>query len=351
MKSALPVIEEIKSKIEEIGVGKIATVIGRYYAMDRDNRWERVNKAYDALVLGRGIISEDIEHAINMSYEKSITDEFFDPIICMQDAEIKENDSIIFFNFRPDRARQITRAFVDPDFKGFEREKGYFKTHFLCMTEYDKAMPNVSVAFKSQNLNNTLGEYLSKNGFTQLRIAETEKYAHVTFFFNGGVETVYDGETRILIPSPKVATYDMQPEMSAEEVTNKVLEAINGGTFDLIVLNYANCDMVGHTGDFQATVKSVEVVDQNIGKVVSKMSEVGGVTIVTADHGNADQMLKDDNSPMTAHTSNKVPFILVGKDCTLKDGGKLADVAPTILDIMNVKKPTEMTGETLINHQ
>ncbi len=347
-------VDEAAEKLKEIGVGKIATVIGRYYAMDRDNRWDRVEKAYAAMVYGEGVRAADPVKAIRASYEtvdgdgKHLTDEFVLPTVIDGAAPIGADDSIVFFNFRPDRAREITRAFVDPDFKGFERKKGFFPTFYVCMTQYDAAMPNVNIAFKPQSLHNTLGEYLAKSGMTQLRIAETEKYAHVTFFFNGGVETVYDGEERELIASPKVATYDLQPEMSAPEVTEKVVSRILSGKYDVIILNFANCDMVGHTGVFDAAVKAVEAVDEGVGKVADAVEKTGGVLLITADHGNAERMIDADGSPFTAHTTNLVPFIVVGKDCRLKaEGGRLCDIAPTMLDVLGLSRPAEMTGETL----
>lgn len=346
-------VQELIEKLRNIGVGKIATVMGRYYAMDRDNRWERVQKAYDAMVLGKGETCESAVTAVERSYNNDITDEFVLPTVITEDgkptATIAENDSIIFFNFRPDRAREITRTFVDPDFKGFERANGYFPVYYVCMTQYDAEMPNVTVAFKPQELINTFGEYVSKKGYTQLRIAETEKYAHVTFFFNGGVEAVYAGEDRALIPSPKVPTYDMQPEMSAYEVTDEVVKRINSKKYDVIILNYANCDMVGHTGDFDAAVKAVEAVDECIGKVVEAVKAQDGIMLITADHGNSDQMLDyETGQPHTAHTTNVVPLILVGKSARLKKG-RLADIAPTMLALMGLEKPKEMTGESLIS--
>ncbi len=345
-------VAECAEKCAEIGVGRIATVMGRFYAMDRDNRWERVGKAYDALVKGEGIKADDPVEAIKKSYEtvdetgKHLTDEFVIPTVCLEDAQIKENDSVIFFNFRPDRAREITRTLVDPDFSGFERK--YFPVKFVCFTQYDATMPNVDVAFKPQTLVNTFGEYMSKLGKTQLRIAETEKYAHVTFFFNGGVEKQYEGEDRILVASPKVPTYDMQPEMSAPEVTEKVCEAIRSGKYDAVILNFANCDMVGHTGVFEAAVKAVETVDESVGKVADAVKDMGGVLLVTADHGNADKMLDTDGKPFTAHTTFEVPFIVFGYDCELRSGGKLCDIAPTMFKIMGIEQPEEMTGESII---
>lgn len=345
-------VKECIDKCAEIGVGKVATVMGRFYAMDRDNRWQRVMLAYDALVNGTGIENTDPVAAIKESYEtvdgdgKHLTDEFVLPTVCLKNAQIKANDSVIFFNFRPDRAREITRTLVDPDFSGFERK--YFPVKYVCFTQYDATMPNVSVAFKPQSLKNTMGEYLSDLGLTQLRIAETEKYAHVTFFFNGGVEKQYEGEDRILVSSPKVATYDLQPEMSAPEVTEKVCAAIRSGKYNVVILNFANCDMVGHTGVFDAAVKAVETVDESVGKVADAVHDMDGALLITADHGNADKMYAPDGSPFTAHTTNEVPFIVYGFDCTLRKGGRLSDIAPTMLKIMNIEQPQEMTGKSII---
>jgi len=338
-------------KIRDLEKGKIATVIGRYYAMDRDNRWERVSLAYNAIVNGVGEYSESAVTAIENSYNNDVTDEFVVPTVITTDGKpngtLKENDSVVFFNFRPDRAREITRTIVDEEFTGFERK--FFKTYYVCMTQYDASMPNVEVAFKPQTLNNTLGETLSNLGLKQLRIAETEKYAHVTFFFNGGVETVYEGEDRILVPSPKVATYDMQPEMSAYEVTDKLLEALDTDKYDVVILNFANCDMVGHTGDMDAAVKAVEAVDTCIGKVYDKVMEKNGVILITADHGNAEQMIDpNDKSVFTAHTTNVVPLVIAGYGDIKLETGRLADLAPTMLDIMDAKIPPEMTGKSLI---
>ena len=337
-------VEEMK----KIGVGQIATVMGRYYAMDRDNRWERVVKAYSAMVYGEGVKCADPVEAVAVSYADGVTDEFVVPTVIDGAAPISANDSIIFYNFRPDRAREITRTFVDPDFSGFERKKGFFPLTYVCMTQYDATMPNVQVAFKPQSLDNTFGEYISNKGLTQLRIAETEKYAHVTFFFNGGVEKTYENEDRILVASPKVATYDLQPEMSAYEVADKCAEAIKSGKYDVIILNFANCDMVGHTGVFDAAVKAVEAVDACVGKVTDAIAEMGGVSLITADHGNADKMFEDDGSPFTAHTTNPVPFCVIGYPCQLREGGKLADIAPTMLQILGLEQPEEMTGTSLI---
>lgn len=346
--SAADFVQACVDKTEEIGVGKIATVMGRYYAMDRDNRWERVEKAYAAMVYGEGVEAECPVCAVKNSYKEDVTDEFVVPSVVKGGATIQPNDSVIFFNFRPDRAREITRTLVDPDFDGFERKKGFFPVNFVCMTQYDATMPNVDVAFKPQVLTNTLGEYISDKGMAQLRIAETEKYAHVTFFFNGGVEKQYPGEDRILVKSPSVATYDLQPEMSAYEVTDKLVPAIKSGKYDMIILNFANCDMVGHTGVFDAAVKAVEVVDKCVGKVVDAIREMGGVALITADHGNADKMVDDDGEPFTAHTTNPVPFCVIGYDCELKDGGRLADIAPTMLQILGLPQPEEMDGTSLI---
>ncbi len=346
--SAADYIKECMDKLEKIGVGKIATVMGRYYAMDRDNRWERVEKAYAAMVYGEGETAACPVCAVKNSYENGVTDEFVIPTVIEGGAKIQPNDSVIFYNFRPDRAREITRTLVDPDFSGFERRNGFFPLNYVCMTQYDATMPNVEIAFKPQSLVNTLGEYISKQGMAQLRIAETEKYAHVTFFFNGGVEKQYEGEDRILVKSPAVATYDLQPEMSAYEVTEKLVPAIKSGKYDMIILNFANCDMVGHTGVFEAAVKAVEAVDDCVGQVVDAIREMDGVALITADHGNADRMIDDDGSPFTAHTTNPVPFCVVGYDCELREGGRLADIAPTMLQIMGLEQPAEMDGKSLI---
>ena len=342
-------IEELLAKTKEIGVGKIASIIGRYYAMDRDNRWERVEKAYAAMVYGEGETAECPVCAMEKSYAADVTDEFVVPVVCDKEGQIHANDSVIFFNFRPDRAREITRTLVDPDFNGFVRKNGFFPLYFVCMTQYDAKMPNVQVAFKPQSLANTFGQYISDKGLTQLRIAETEKYAHVTFFFNGGVEAPCQNEDRALIASPKVATYDLKPEMSAYEVTDELLARLDSGKYDVIILNFANCDMVGHTGVFEAAVAAVEAVDTCLGKVVDKILSMGGRALITADHGNADQMYEPDGSPFTAHTTNPVPLLLVGeKDHTLKEGGRLADLAPTMLEMLGLPKPVEMDGKSLL---
>lgn len=341
-------VADCMAEMKKIGVGEIATVMGRYYAMDRDNRWERVGKAYAAMAYGEGVQASDPVQAVKDSYENGVTDEFVVPAVCAKDAAISAGDSVIFFNFRPDRAREITRTFVDPDFKGFERKKGFFPLNYVCMTQYDATMPNVDVAFRPETLKNTFAEYISGKGLTQLRIAETEKYAHVTFFFNGGVETVYPGEERALIKSPKVATYDLQPEMSAYLVTDELLKRIDSGKYDVIILNFANCDMVGHTGIFDAAKAAVEAVDTCVGKVVDDILAHNGVALITADHGNAEQMVASDGTPFTAHTTNPVPFCVVGYPCKLRDGGKLADIAPTMLKILGLPQPPEMTGKSIV---
>jgi len=341
-------VAQLLKKLEEIGIGKVATVMGRYYAMDRDNRWERVEKAYAAMVYGEGEKADCPVCAVQNSYDKEVTDEFVIPTVCEGAAPIQAGDSVIFYNFRPDRAREITRTLVDPDFSGFERKNGFFPLNYVCMTQYDATMPNVDVAYKPESLENTFGEYISQKGLTQLRIAETEKYAHVTFFFNGGVEKQYPGEERILVKSPAVATYDLQPEMSAYEVTDKMVEAVKSGKYDALILNYANCDMVGHTGVFEAAVKAVEAVDTCVGRVVEAVKEMGGCVLLTADHGNADRMVDSDGSPFTAHTTNPVPFCVINHPCTLRSGGRLADIAPTMLKILGLPQPAEMTGESIV---
>ena len=340
-------VEQLQAKLAELGTGRIATVMGRYYAMDRDKRWDRVQRAYDAIALGRAPLCPDAAEAVQASYDAGVTDEFMEPVVCVEGAQVKDQDSIIFFNFRPDRAREITRCFVDEDFTEVERKSGFHPVHYVCATEYDASMPNVTVAYPRQKLENIFGEYISRLGLTQLRIAETEKYAHVTFFFNGGVEQVFAGEDRCLIPSPKVATYDLQPEMSAYEVTDEAVRRIESGAYDVVILNFANCDMVGHTGVFKAAVKAVETVDACVARVVNATSAMGGISLITADHGNAEQMLDTDGAPFTAHTTNLVPLHIVGAKVNLRDG-KLADIAPTMLDLMGLAKPDEMDGETLI---
>ena len=347
--SAAEYMEETVAELNKIGVGKVATISGRFYAMDRDNAWDRVEKAYAALVYGEGVKETDPVQAIRNSYANEVTDEFMLPTVIEGGAAIQANDSVVFANFRPDRARQITRAFVDPEFSGFERRNGFFPVHFVCMAQYDATMPNVEVAFPPEELTMTMGEYLSKCGKTQLRIAETQKYAHVTFFFNGGEEKTFEGEDRILIKSPDVETFDLKPEMSAYEVCDAVVEAINSDKYDVIILNYANCDMVGHTGVFDAAVQAVEAVDECVGRMVDAILAKGGAALITADHGNADKMMEPDGSPFTAHTTNPVPLITVGcGDVKLAEGGVLADLAPTMLHIMGMEQPKEMTGRNLI---
>ena len=340
-------VEQLQAKCRELGVGQIATVMGRYYAMDRDKRWDRVQRAYDAIANGEGAFEEDAVQAVQKSYDAGVTDEFVEPVVCAKGGQVQDNDSVIFFNFRPDRAREITRCFVDEDFKDVKRKRGFIPVAYVCMTEYDATMPNVTVAYPREKLSNIFGEYISSLGLTQLRIAETEKYAHVTFFFNGGVEQVFPGEDRCLIDSPKVATYDLQPEMSAYQVTEEAVKRIESGNYDVIILNFANCDMVGHTGVYDAACKAVATVDECVGKVVDATSKMGGVSMITADHGNAERMVDTDGSPFTAHTTNLVPFYIVGASVKLRDG-RLADIAPTMLDLMGLEKPAEMDGETLI---
>ena len=345
-------ILKLEEKMKEKQIGKIATLSGRFYAMDRDKRWQRVEKAYNAMVRGEGVKSTSAEMAIESSYQKEVFDEFVEPtVICSNGkpvATIEDNDSVIFYNFRPDRAREITRAIVDKDFKDFET-KELKNLYFVCFTQYDETMPNVEIAFKPTVLKNTFGEYISGKGLKQLRIAETEKYAHVTFFFNGGNEKQYEGEDRILVPSPKVETYDLKPEMSAYEVTENVVNAIKSQKYDAIILNYANPDMVGHTGNLDAAVKAIEAIDECVGKVIKAINEVNGVLLITADHGNAEQMIDyKTGEPHTAHTTNPVPLVLIGIDDVKLKEGKLADLAPTMLDIMGLEKPEEMTGESLL---
>ncbi|MBQ4464572.1 MAG: 2,3-bisphosphoglycerate-independent phosphoglycerate mutase [Oscillospiraceae bacterium] len=347
--SAAEYMEEAVAELNKIGVGKVATIAGRFYAMDRDNAWDRVEKAYAALVYGEGVKETDPVQAIRNSYANEVTDEFMLPTVIEGGAAIQKGDSVVFANFRPDRARQITRAFVDPEFSGFDRKNGYFPVHFVCMAQYDATMPNVEVAFPPEELTMTMGEYLAKCGKTQLRIAETQKYAHVTFFFNGGEEKQFEGEDRILIKSPDVETFDMKPEMSAYEVCDAVCEAIDSDKYDVIILNYANCDMVGHTGVFDAAVQAVEAVDECVGRMVEKILAKGGAALITADHGNADKMMEPDGSPFTAHTTNPVPLIVVGAgDVKLREGGVLADLAPTMLQLLELPQPAEMTGKSLI---
>jgi len=349
--SAEGYILDLEDKMQEKGIGKIASLSGRFYSMDRDKRWQRTQKTYDAMVYGKGKEARNAISALEQSYQKEVFDEFVEPIVICNDegpvAKIEENDSVVFFNFRPDRARELTRAIVDKDFNEFETKK--MNLNYVCFTQYDETIPNVKIAFKPEVLKNTFGEYISNKGLTQLRIAETEKYAHVTFFFNGGEEKQYIGEDRILVPSPKVETYDLKPEMSAIEVTDKVIEAINSKKYDCIILNYANPDMVGHTGNLSATIKAIETIDKCVGKVVQTVKNNNGVLLITADHGNAEQMLDyKTGEPYTAHTVNPVPLILVGMDDAKLSEGKLADLAPTMLQLMGLEKPEEMTGKSII---
>ena len=349
-------IHALKNELKALGCGKIATVMGRYYAMDRDNRFERVEKAYAALVYGEGIQAEDPEAAMQASYDAGVTDEFIIPVVITENGApvgtVRANDSVIFFNFRPDRAREITRAFILPEFDGFDRKKGFFPLHYVCMTQYDKTFGmRVHVAFKPEHLSNTFGAYISSMNKTQLRIAETEKYAHVTFFFNGGVEAPNPGEDRALIPPPKVATYDLKPEMSAYEVTAEAVKRIESGKYDVMILNFANPDMVGHTGVMEAAVKAVHAVDECAAEVVSAILKAGGRAIITADHGNCEQMVGPDGEPFTAHTTNPVPLILVDdmrKEAKFRTGGRLCDLAPTLLALMGLPVPEEMSGRSLL---
>lgn len=348
-------VEAAVNKMNEIGVGKVATVMGRYYVMDRDNRWDRVEMAYQALAEGKGVIANDPIEAVQQSYDKGENDEFVHPTVIMEDekpvATVKNKDSVIFFNFRPDRAREISRTFCCDDFDGFERNGGRVKTTFVTFTDYDVTIPNKVVAFHKVEISNTFGEYLAACGKTQLRTAETEKYAHVTFFFNGGKEEPNEGEERILVKSPKVATYDLQPEMSAYQVADNLVDAIKSDKYDVIIVNFANADMVGHTGIEEAAIKAIEAVDECVGKTVDALLEVNGQMFICADHGNAEQLVDyKTGDPFTAHTTNPVPFILINYDSeyTLKKGGKLADIAPTLLEMMNLEKPVEMTGESLL---
>ena len=347
-------IQELQDKMDSIGCGKIATVGGRYYAMDRDNHWDRVEKAYRAMTLGEGVTANSALEAVTQSYAKGETDEFIQPTVVMEDgapvATIGDGDSIIFFNYRPDRAREITRTFCCDEFDGFDRGPRKQVT-YVCFTDYDVTIPNKAVAFDKQTIVNTLGEWLAANGKKQARIAETEKYAHVTFFFNGGVEAPNEGEDRFLIPSPEVATYDLQPEMSATQVCDTLIEKIQSGEYDIIITNFANSDMVGHTGVEAATIEAIACLDACIGRVVEAVEAVNGQLFICADHGNAEMMVNPETGdPLTAHTTNPVPFILVNYDpaYTLREGGCLADIAPTLLEMMGMEKPAEMTGESLL---
>ncbi len=357
--SGIEYVQQLEDQMKEIGVGRIGVISGRYYAMDRDNRWDREEKAWDALVKGEGVDGgTDPVKAIQASYDAGVTDEFVVPTV-MKNADgtpvatIGDNDSVIFFNFRPDRARQITRAFCDPEFTGFERRRPENLT-YVCFKDYDETIPNKLVAFKKERIVNTFGEYLAKLGKKQVRIAETEKYAHVTFFFNGGVEEPNEGEDRILVHSPKVATYDLQPEMSAPQVCDKLVEAIGSGKYDVIIVNFANPDMVGHTGVEQAAIKAIETVDQCVGRAVEAIKKADGVMFICADHGNAEYMVDEKTGePFTAHTTNPVPFILVNADPSvgLSEGGRLCDIVPTLLELMEIPKPAEMTGKSLLVHR
>ena len=347
-------IEQLLDKMKEIGVGEVASVMGRYYVMDRDNRWDRVEKAYRAMTAGEGETAVCPLCAVSASYDKEVTDEFVVPTVIVKDgkplATVQDNDSIIFYNFRPDRAREITRAFCADEFDGFPREKR-INVKYVCFTEYDVTIPNKSVAFKKVEVTNTFGEYLAAHHMTQARIAETEKYAHVTFFFNGGVEAPNEGEDRILVKSPKVATYDLKPEMSAYEVCDKLVDAITGGKYDVIIVNFANPDMVGHTGIIEAAVKAVEAVDECVGRAVEVIKKVDGQMFICADHGNCEQLIDEKTGePFTAHTTNPVPFLLVNYDpaYTLRDGGCLADIVPTMIEMMGMEQPKEMTGKSLL---
>ncbi len=351
--SAVEYLKKLEEKMSQIGVGKIATVEGRYYAMDRDHRWERIKLAYDAIANGVGNNFKTVQKAVENSYEAQEFDEFVKPIVITDEnsnpiATVNDNDSIIFFNFRPDRARQITRAFTDENFSEFETKK-LKNLCFVTMTQYDETLKNVEIAYKPQVLKNTFGEYISMLGYTQLRIAETEKYAHVTFFFNGGEEKQYKGEDRILIPSPKVATYDLKPEMSAYEVTDEILKAIEQKKYDVIVVNYANGDMVGHTGNIEKAIMAVEAVDDCVGQVISKLESVGGEALITADHGNCEYMLDlKTGEVITSHSTFDVPLIVVSDRVKSVKPGRLCDLTPTLLELMGESKPSEMTGESLV---
>ena len=344
--SAAEYVADLQAKIDEIGCGEIATLSGRYYAMDRDKRWERVQKAYDAIAKGEGVAASDAVEAVKASYANEVTDEFVVPVVVGDYKGVNDGDGVIFFNFRPDRARELTHAFTDTEFDGFARKEA--KLAFATMTQYEEGL-NVEVAYPPETIENTLGQVIAKNGMTQLRIAETEKYAHVTFFFNGGVEEPYEGEDRILVPSPKVATYDLQPEMSAIEVTDKVVEAIKSGKYDFIILNYANGDIVGHTGVFEAAVKACEAVDTCIGRVIESLKKVDGQCLITADHGNCERMKDlEKGVPYTAHTNLPVPFIYYGRKATMREGGRLSDIAPTMLYLKGIDIPSEMTGSSIV---
>ena len=345
--SAISFVTALQDKIAEMGGGTLATVMGRFYVMDRDKRWERVDEAYNTLALGKGPVSEDFVKSIEASYAQGVTDEFLKPMQGVDYNGIHSEDSVIFFNFRPDRAREITAALTESECK-LPSKTNTISPYYVCFTQYDESFQNVHIAFKPTALTNIFGEYISREGLTQLRIAETEKYAHVTFFFNGGEEKTFPGEERVLIPSPKVETYDLQPEMSAFEVADACCAEIAKDKFDVIILNFANCDMVGHTGMFDATVKAVEVVDKCCEQVYNAVTQAGGTCIFTADHGNADCMLCEDNTPFTAHSTNEVPLIICQDGILLKDEGRLCDIAPTMLKLLSLDKPWDMSGESLI---
>ncbi len=351
-KSGVNYLQQLEDYMTENNIGEIATISGRYFAMDRDNRWERVNDAYNAITSGAGVLAANSKEAILNAYNENTTDEFVKPVVIQKNgqpvATVSTDDSVIMFNFRPDRAREITRTFVDSDFNHFERVTGFLNPLYVCMTQYDKEMPNVDVAFKPQTLSNTLGEYVSEKGLKQLRIAETEKYAHVTFFFNGGVEAPNKNEDRELIPSPKVATYDMQPEMSAYQVTNQLLDKLDSDTYDLIILNFANPDMVGHTGDMTATINALEALDGCVEKIIDKVQSLKGNVLLTSDHGNADILLDENDNIVTAHSLSKVPLILVSEQNFSLKAGILADLAPTLLSLMDLPVPSEMSGKSLL---
>ncbi len=342
-------VKALLDHCDSLGYGTLATLQGRFWGMDRDKRWERLEKGYRAIVCGEGIADPDAVHAMEASYAAGVTDEFAEPVICAPDGCIQPGDSVIFANFRPDRAREMTWALMKADFDGFARPKGFFPLHYVCTTQYDETMTELPIAFPPETVEMTLGDYISAQGLRQLRIAETEKYAHVTFFFNGGVERQTEGEDRILVPSPKtVPTYDLIPEMSAREVTDKTCAAIESGEYAMVIMNLANCDMVGHTGVMDAAVKAVEVVDECVGRVLEAVEKMQGVLFVTADHGNADCMQSPSGEPHTAHTTNPVPFIVCGLGDVALKSGRLADIAPTLLHAMGLEKPAEMTGHDLI---
>ena len=342
-------VRQLRDYCAELGTGKIATLQGRFYGMDRDKRWDRIEASYNAMVCGEGVQDPDPIHAMEASYAAGVTDEFVKPVVCAADGKIRSGDSVIFMNFRPDRAREMTYALTQSDFDGFRRKAVAQDLHYVCTTRYDEKLTNLPIAFPPEELHDTLGEIVSAHGLRQLRIAETEKYAHVTFFFNGGTETQYPGEDRVLIPSPReFPTYDLVPEMSAVKVKDELVARIRTGVYDMIVCNFANCDMVGHTGVMPAAIQAVECVDRCLGEVVAAAEEMGYTLLVTADHGNADRMVEPDGSTNTAHTTNLVPLVLVGKDLLLRAQGRLSDIAPTMLELMHIEPKPAMTGESLI---